>query len=118
MAGLDPAISEIVAAACNPGKNRGMREAWIYMMTNRRNGVLYVGGTGHLARRAWEHREGTIPGFTTKYRLKRLVWVERHATILLAIQREKNIKHWPRNWKVALIETANPEWHDLYDQIP
>jgi putative endonuclease len=87
------------------------------MMTNRRGGVLYLGVTNNMARRAWEHRDGVVAGFTSRYRLKRLVWVERHATMPLAIQREKNIKHWPRAWKIALIEATNPEWHDLYDQI-
>jgi len=117
MAGLDPAISTTVALHFGRAENHLMREAWVYMMTNRRNGVLYVGVTSHIARRAWEHRDGIVPGFTSKYRLKRLVWAERHATILLAIQREKNIKHWPRKWKVDLIIAANPEWRDLYDQI-
>jgi putative endonuclease len=116
MAGLDPAISTF-AHANVLAENRRKREAWVYIMTNRRNGVLYVGVTGFLTRRIWEHREGIVPGFTLKYRLKRLVWAERHATIVSAIQREKNIKHWPRKWKVDLIVAANPEWHDLYDQI-
>jgi putative endonuclease len=117
MAGLDPGISRIVAALDRFAENRRMREAWVYMMTNRRNGVLYVGVTSFLARRAWEHREGIVPGFTSKYGLKRQVRAERHATILSAIQREKNIKHWPRKWKVDLIVATNPEWRDLYDQI-
>jgi putative endonuclease len=117
MAGLDPAISADVAHAFVVGESRTMREAWDYMMTNRRHGVLYVEVTSHMARRAWEHRDGIVLGFTSRYRLKRLVWVERHATILSAIQREKNIKHWPRAWKIALIKATNPEWHDLYDQI-
>jgi putative endonuclease len=117
MAGLDPAISATVACIFALAKNCQMREAWVYMMTNRRNGVLYVGVTGHIRRRAWEHRDGIVAGFTSKYRLKRLVWVERHATMLAAIQREKNMKHWPRAWKIALIEETNPEWCDLYDQI-
>jgi putative endonuclease len=68
-------------------------------------------------RRAWEHREGVAEGFTRKYRLKRLVWAEHHDEIILVIQREKNIKHWPRAWKLALIEAQNPEWNDLYDQL-
>jgi putative endonuclease len=117
MAGLDPAISAVVAVVDRFANNQRMREAWVYMMTNRRNGVLYAGVTSHMARRAWEHREGIVAGFTTRYRLKRLVWAERHPTILSAIQREKNIKHWPRKWKVALIEATNPEWDDLYDQL-
>jgi putative endonuclease len=88
---------------------------WVYIVTNKRNGTLYTGVTSNLARRAWEHREGHVAGFTTRYDLKLLVLVERHETIYGAIQREKNIKHWPRAWKVALIEASNPDWADLYD---
>jgi putative endonuclease len=91
--------------------------AWIYIMTNRPHGVLYVGVTTNLARRAWEHREGAIEGFTKRYGLHRLVYVERHETVLGAIQRESNIKHWPRAWKVRLIHQDNPDWSDLYDQL-
>jgi putative endonuclease len=98
-------------------KTLGVMMAWLYMMTNRRNGILYVGSTVNLARRVWEHREGVVEGFTKKYGLKRLVYAEQHATILLARQREMNIKHWPRRWKVQLIHRDNPEWDDLYDQV-
>jgi len=73
-----------------------MKEAWVYIMTNRPNGVLYVGVTSDIARRVWEHREGRVEGFTHRYRLKRLVYVEQHDSIAAAIQREKNIKHWSR----------------------
>ena len=66
------------------------------MMTNRRNGILYVGATVDLARRAWEHREAVADGFTKKYGLKRLVYMEEHQDIYAAKQREMNIKHWPR----------------------
>ena len=117
MAGLDPAIPLTVAASRAYGNNRAMREAWVYIATNRPFGVLYVGVTTYIARRAWEHREGIVAGFTQKYGLKRLVWVERHATILAAIQREKNIKHWPRKWKIDLIIATNPDWRDLYDEL-
>ena len=86
-------------------------------MTNRPNGTLYIGVTSDLARRAWEHREGVVEGFTRQYDLKRLVFVERHEDIVSAIQREKNLKHWPRAWKVKLILAANPDWDDLYDQL-
>ncbi|MEO9190656.1 MAG: GIY-YIG nuclease family protein [Acetobacteraceae bacterium] len=65
-------------------------------MTNRANGTLYVGVTSDLARRAWEHREGVTEGFTKRFGLKRLVYVERHEDIRAAIQREKTVKHWPR----------------------
>lgn len=90
---------------------------WVYVMTNRANGTLHAGVTGDLAPRVWEHREGVAEGFTKKYGLKRLVYFERHDRIEDAIQREKNIKHWPRAWKARLIVRSNPEWLDLYDQI-
>ncbi len=86
-------------------------------MTNRPNGTLYVGVTSDLARRAWEHREGLIDGFTKRYGLKRLVYAERYEDISIAIQREKNLKHWSRAWKVALIVRANPNWDDLYGSL-
>ena len=91
---------------------------WVYIMTNKPNGTLYVGVTSDLARHAWEHREGLADGFTKRYRLKRLVYAERHEDINLAIQREKLLKHWSRSWKVQLILRENPEWEDLYDQLP
>jgi len=94
-----------------------MTGAWVYMMTNRPNGILYVGVTSDLVRRVWEHREGCTEGFTKQYGLKRLVYFEQHDDIRSAIQREKNIKHWSRAWKVGLILCDNPEWRDLYDQI-
>ena len=92
------------------------------MMTNQPNGTLYTGVTNtgvtnDLIRRAFEHREGIVSGFTKRYRLTRLVYFERHETITAAIQREHNMKHWPRRWKVRLVLDANPEWRDLYDQV-
>ena len=86
-------------------------------MTNRPNGTLYVGVTGQLARRIFEHREGLVEGFTRTYGLKRLVYVEEHTTILGALQREKNLKHWSRAWKVRLILEGNPGWADLYGTL-
>jgi putative endonuclease len=76
-----------------------MPGGWVYNMTNRSNGTLYVGTTTSLARRVWEHREGVADGFTKRYGLKRLVYAERDDDILLAKQREINIKHWSRAWK-------------------
>lgn len=84
-------------------------------MTNRPDGTLYVGVTSDIARRVFEHREGIFGGFTKIYGLKRLVYAERHDDIESAIQREKNIKHWKRSWKVQLIHSINPDWDDLYD---
>jgi putative endonuclease len=90
---------------------------WVYILANRRGGTLYVGVTNDLVRRAFEHREGLIPGFTKRYGIKMLVYYERHDTAAAAIQREKNIKHWPREWKIDLILSMNPDWRDLYDEI-
>jgi len=94
-----------------------MSGGWVYIMTNQPSGTLYVGVTSDLARRAWEHREGLADGFTKRYGLKRLVYVERHDDITLAIQREKLLKHWSRSWKVQLILRENPEWEDLSDRL-
>ena len=94
-----------------------MQGGWVYIMTNRANGTLYVGITSDLARRIWEHREGVIEGFTKRYGLKRLVYVEHHDDIRTAIQREKSLKRWPRAWKVRLIRAENPSWDDLHDRL-
>jgi putative endonuclease len=92
-----------------------MLGGWVYIMTNRPNGTLYVGVTNDIARRAFEHRTSAVPGFTKRYGLRRLVYAERHEDILSAIQREKNIKDWPRAWKIRLIRGQNPDWENLYD---
>jgi putative endonuclease len=94
-----------------------MAGGWVYIMTNRPNGTLYVGVTNDLIRRAWEHREGVAEGFTKRYGLKRLVFAEHHQDIRAAIQREHTIKHWPRLWKLRTIAAQNPNWDDLYDQL-
>jgi putative endonuclease len=94
-----------------------MRGGWVYIMANRPNGTLYVGVTNDLRRRAYEHREGLIPGFTKRYGLKRLVYYERYDDIREAIQREATLKHWSRSWKVKLIHGANTPWADLYDTL-
>ena len=80
-----------------------MRGGWVYIMTNRPNGTLYTGVTNDLSRRAYEHRTGLYQGFTKQYGLTRLVYLERYDDIRAAIQRERNMKHWPRAWKVRLI---------------
>jgi len=94
-----------------------MKGGWIYILTNRPNGTLYVGVTADLARRVYEHREGLVEGFAKRYGLKRLVYIERHDDIRDAIRREKNIKNWRRAWKVRLILTNNPDWRDLYETL-
>ena len=90
---------------------------YVYLMSNRPNGTLYCGVTNDIARRAHEHREGVVRGFTKQYGLKRLVWFEPHDDIRDAIQRETSIKRWPRAWKVRLIVADNPEWADLYETL-
>jgi putative endonuclease len=109
MAGLVPAIHE--------SNTEPMRQGFVYIMTNRPNGTLYLGVTNDIARRAYEHREGLVAGFTKRYGLKRLVWYEVHESIVVAIQREKTMKHWPRRWKVRLILALNPKWDDLYETL-
>jgi putative endonuclease len=89
----------------------------VYILCSRRYGTLYTGVTSDLARRAWEHREGLIEGFTKRYGVKLLVHVEFHATMIAAITREKQIKEWQRAWKLELIEASNPEWRDLYEDL-
>jgi putative endonuclease len=89
-----------------------MQGAWIYILASKPRGTLYVGVTNDIARRIGEHQDG-LNKFTSRYNIKWLVYFESHATMPQAIQREKNIKHWPRAWKLRLIETLNPKWHDL-----
>jgi putative endonuclease len=90
---------------------------YVYMLASRPRGTLYIGVTGDLVRRAWEHRRGAVPGFTSRYRVRRLVWFEVFDDVTAAIQREKTLKHWLRAWKIVLIERANPTWRDLYEEI-
>ena len=89
----------------------------VYIMANRRNGTLYVGVTSNLPQRAAQHRDGTVDGFTRRYGCKLLVWHEVHATMELAILREKQIKGGSRKRKLALIEGLNPEWRDLFAEV-
>ncbi len=109
MAGLVPAIHALL--------NQLMQGGFVYIVTNKRNGILYVGVTSDLLRRAHEHREGTIKGFTKRYGLKRLVYYEHYDDIRNAIQREKTMKHWSRAWKVRTIHGFNPNWNDLCDEL-
>ncbi len=94
-----------------------MADYYVYILTNKPRSTLYVGVTNDLVRRVYEHREGVVPGFTKRYGLKQLVYFERYGTPALAIQREKNIKHWSRAWKLDLVNSSNPQWRDLYTDI-
>ncbi|MDO6963147.1 GIY-YIG nuclease family protein [Rhizobium alvei] len=90
---------------------------YVYMMSDKPRGVVYTGVTSDLHGRVWEHRNAVKEGFTEKYKAKHLVWFERHPNIVLAIQREKSLKRYLREWKVNLIEGFNPTWSDLFDRI-
>jgi putative endonuclease len=94
-----------------------MAGGWVYFITNKRNGILYAGVTSNLPRRAYEHREKLVEGFSKRHGLTMLVYYERFDDIRDAIQREKTIKHWPRAWKVRLIHAMNPDWDDLYGKL-
>ena len=91
--------------------------AFVDIMASERNGTLYTGVTGNLVRRVYAHRKSLIKGFTKRYGCKRLVYFEVHDEITSAIQREKQIKRWHREWKLELIEGLNPEWQDLHETI-
>ena len=109
MAGLVPAIHVLL--------DRAMPGGFVYIVTNKPNGILYLGVTGDLQRRIYEHRNGLIDGFTRRHGLKRLVWFAPYDDIRDAIQREKTMKHWPRAWKARVINAENREWNDLYDRL-
>ncbi|MBA5778821.1 GIY-YIG nuclease family protein [Stappia sp. F7233] len=91
--------------------------AWVYILASRPYETLYTGITTDLSRRTYEHRNGLIPGFTSRYGVKSLVWYEQHDEIGDGIRREKQIKRWRRQWKFELIEKMNPQWSDLYDSL-
>ncbi|MFT0878575.1 GIY-YIG nuclease family protein [Rhodopseudomonas sp. G2_2311] len=94
-----------------------MKQPYVYIVASRRNGTLYVGVTSDLPKRAYEHREGLVDGFTKKYGCRLLVWYEPHETMLEAITREKQIKAGSRAKKIAMIENLNPGWLDIYDRL-
>ena len=87
------------------------------MLASEPYGTLYVGVTSDLVKRIWEHKNGFVEGFTKKYGVKQLVWYEEHGSIISAIEREKRIKRWHRDWKVNLIQAMNPQLDDLYEKI-
>ncbi|MGO4406491.1 GIY-YIG nuclease family protein [Bosea sp. RAF48] len=87
---------------------------WFYILASQKNGTLYVGVTNQLSRRVEEHRGGRGSEFARRYGVTRLVYAEHYDDPAEAIAQEKRVKHWQRNWKVALIERANPDWNDLY----
>lgn len=90
---------------------------YVYILASKRNGTLYIGVTNDLARRAWEHREGLVPGFTKAYGVKTLVYYEMFGDIAQAIHREKRLKKYKREWKMNLIQQNNIDWQDLADTL-
>jgi putative endonuclease len=90
---------------------------FVYILASKRNGTLYVGMTDDLVKRVYQHRTNALPGFTRRYGVKTLVWYETHESRESAFAREHQIKKWNRDWKINLIETDNPEWRDLWEEI-
>jgi putative endonuclease len=89
----------------------------VYVLASKRNGTLYIGVTSDLTKRVWEHKNDLVEGFTKRYSVHRLIWYELHNSMESAIKREKSMKEWKRAWKLELIESANPDWEDLYCTI-
>jgi len=93
------------------------KQYYVYILASRKNGALYTGVTNNLTRRIYEHKNNFVKGFTEKYQIHQLVYFEEAGDIESAINREKRLKRWKREWKVELIEKLNPEWRDLYDDL-
>jgi putative endonuclease len=94
-----------------------MESYFVYILASKQNGTLYIGVTGDLIRRISEHKDELIEGFTKKYHVHHLVYFEQHSHIEQAIEREKQLKKWNRQWKINLIEKENPTWKDLFDDL-
>ena len=90
---------------------------YVYILASKKNGTLYTGVTSNPSRRLFEHQHALTPGFTTRYDVKTLVWLEEHELVVDAIRREKAIKKYPRQWKINLIEAVNPEWEDVSHRL-
>ncbi len=90
---------------------------YVYILASAPNGTLYIGVTSNLTKRIWEHKNKVVKGFTSKYDVDKLVYYEVHENAQAAITREKQLKKWYRNWKINLIESMNPEWKDLCDEL-
>lgn len=94
-----------------------VRQYYLYILASRPGGAIYVGVTNDLIKRVYQHKNKLVKGFTQQYGIDRLVHFEVYSTSRDAIQREKNINHWPRAWKTRLIAQTNPSWNDLYGEI-
>ena len=100
-------------------RNLGMniKQPVVYILASKKKGTLYVGVTSNLVKRIWEHKNNIVEGFTKKYSVHNLVWYELHDSMISALNREKTIKNWKREWKITRIEESNPQWDDLYKSI-
>jgi putative endonuclease len=106
---------------CHPGESRDPlwqpKMFFVYLLASQPHGTLYVGVTSDLVQRVGQHKSKAVPGFTSTYRVDRLMWFEAHELWEPAIRREKQIKEWKRAWKIQLIEADNPHWADLYPHL-
>jgi putative endonuclease len=110
-------ISMSFSAGENPVPVIRMKNYYVYIMANERNGTLYIGVTNNLIKRVYEHKNNLVKGFSQKYQVHLLVYYEITPNIAAAITREKQLKHWNRAWKLRLIEENNPDWKDLYNDL-
>ena len=94
-----------------------IKQPAVYVLASGRNGTLYIGVTSDLVKRIWEHKNNLAEGFTRRYNVHNLVWYELHDNMTSAIEKEKRMKEWKRDWKLKLIENFNPGWQDLYDTL-
>jgi putative endonuclease len=90
---------------------------WVYILASKRNSTLYIGHTDDLYRRVTEHKARSMPGFTAKYGVTKLVWFEEHESRESAFTRERRMKVWRRAWKLEIIERGNPGWRDLFEDF-
>ena len=95
----------------------GEKDFFIYILASKRNGVIYTGVTSDLIKRIWQHKNNVNSGFTSRYKVYKLVYYEVHSMAESALRRERRLKEWQRQWKIDLIEGLNPEWKDLYSSI-
>ena len=91
-----------------------MKRYYVYILFSKKNGTLYIGVTNNLIKRIYEHKNKFVEGFTEKYKIDKLGYFEQYSSIEEAIKREKQLKNWKRDWKIALIEQNNSNWEDLY----
>lgn len=94
-----------------------MKQYCVYILTNKNNTALYIGVTNNLQKRIWEHKNKITKGFTKKYNCEKLVYFEQTENVYSALEREKQLKNWRRQWKENLISKSNPEWKDLFDEL-